>query len=221
MSSGVKAILGVLIVFFVGVWFGYEELKPKKNLPVFHPADVKPQLVDSSLHASNRAHYIAPFELINQYGDTVTEDMFDGAIYVADFFFTTCRSICPKMTSQMERIQTAYKHENGVKLLSHSVTPEKDSVSVLLDYAAQYGAKKNKWHLVTGPKKHIYDLARKSYFAVLDHGDGGAQDFIHTENFVLVDTNRQIRGFYDGTSEEEVNQLMADIAWLLEEGNKD
>ena len=188
MKRGVKPVFVVLIIFSIGVWFGYKELKPAKTLKV---------------------------SLINQSGDTITQTNFEQSIYVADFFFTTCRSICPKMTKQMARVQEAFNTNDDVKLLSHSVIPAIDSVEVLAAYASAFGATPNKWHLVTGDKKHIYELARKSYFAVTDAGNGDEHDFIHTENFVLIDKNRQIRGFYDGTATEEVDQLIEDITLLI------
>jgi protein SCO1/2 len=220
MNNGVKVVLSVLVIFSVGVWFGYQELKPVRTLKVYKPSDVNPTLVDSSLQRNHHAHKIANFELINQQGDTITNLQFENSIYVADFFFTTCRSICPKMTKQMARVQEAFLANADVKLLSHSVTPEIDSVAVLANYANEFGALANKWHLVTGPKPHIYELARKSYFAVTDVGNGDKLDFIHTENFVLVDKNKQIRGFYDGTSTEEVDQLIADIQLLIDQEKK-
>ncbi len=196
-------------------------MKPKRILKVYHPADVNPLLVDKSLRNNHNPHHIAPFQLTNQYGETITNSSFEGSIYVADFFFTTCGSICPKMTNQMERVQEQFALNNDVKLLSHSVTPEIDSVPRLLDYAQKHMATKNKWHMVTGDKKHIYELARKSYFAVTDEGTGDEHDFIHTENFILIDKNQQIRGFYDGTSPQEVDQLMEDIQLLLDQEKED
>jgi protein SCO1/2 len=215
MKSGVRKILAVLVIFSIGVWFGYKELQPEKTLKIYHPTEINPTLVDPSLRGSRQPHYIQNFSLINQFGDTITEANFDQSIYVADFFFTTCRSICPKMTKQMARVQEAFNTNDDVKLLSHSVTPVIDSVEVLAAYASAFGAMPNKWHLVTGDKKHIYELARKSYFAVTDAGNGDEHDFIHTENFVLIDKNRQIRGFYDGTTTEEVDQLIEDITLLI------
>ena len=191
--------------------------KPDESLPIYQPADLNPKLVDSSLQAKTKAHRIASFRLINQLGDTITNERFAGKIYVADFFFTTCPSICPAMSANMARIQEAFQGDERVMLLSHSVTPELDSVPVLRDYAERYAADARVWHLTTGDKKHIYELARKSYFAVLDEGDGGAQDFIHTENFVLVDTRGRLRGFYDGTNAEAVDKCIQDINKLLKE----
>ena len=215
MKRGVKPVLVVLIIFSIGVWFGYKELQPAKTLKVYHPSEINPTLVDATLRGSRKPHYVQNFSLINQSGDTISQTNFKQSIYVADFFFTTCRSICPKMTKQMARVQEVYKTQDDVKFLSHSVTPAIDSVSVLAAYANEFGAIPNKWHLVTGSKPHIYELARKSYFAVTDAGNGDEHDFIHTENFVLIDKNKQIRGFYDGTNTEEVDQLIEDIALLL------
>jgi protein SCO1/2 len=140
-----------------------------------------------------------------------------GRIVVADFFFTTCPTICPKMSVQMARVQEAFKDEDRLLLLSHSVTPELDSVPVLAEYAERHGADPARWRFLTGDRKQIYDLARKSYFAVLDEGDGGPDDFVHTENFVLVDGKGRLRGFYDGTSPKDVDRLIADIPKLLAE----
>lgn len=117
----------------------------------------------------------------------------------------------------MVKIQEAFKGDESVMLLSHSVTPEMDSIPVLRKYADMKGVDDNKWNITTGDKKHIYELARKSYFAVIDEGDGGLQDFIHTENFVLVDKKKQIRGYYDGTDAEDIDRLIEDIKLLQQE----
>ena len=150
----------------------------------------------------------------------VTQKDYQGKIYVADFFFTRCQTICPIMATNMIKIQEAFAGDSKVMLLSHSVTPIMDSIPVLRNYADKNGVNDAKWNITTGTKKHIYELARKSYFAVLDEGDGGDQDFIHTENFVLVDSKRRIRGYYDGTDLEEINQLIADIELLKNEDQK-
>ena len=210
--------LSVMLVFSVlGVFVFYTLLSPKKRLPVYSPIDVNPRLVDASLHHVKKNHRIADFELYNQNGDTVTEATFENKIYVADFFFTRCATICPVMTTNMNALQAAFLKDTDVLLLSHSVTPVMDSIPILRDYANYKGVIDGKWHLVTGAKKQIYTLARKSYFAVLDEGDGGSQDFIHTEQFVLVDKKRRIRGYYDGTDPNEVARIIEDIAILKEE----
>lgn len=192
----------------------YQALKPKKFLPVYQPHMVNPELVDSTLHYTKKYHRIGDFALINQNGDTITQDDYAGKIYVADFFFTTCPSICPLMTKNMVSIQEVIERDEEVMLLSHSVTPQLDSVPRLKKYAQDKGVIDAKWNLVTGDKKQIYQLARKSYLAVKNDGDGGPYDMIHTENFILVDKEKRIRGFYDGTKAEEVEKLLEDLKIL-------
>lgn len=191
--------------------------KPKTELPVYNPADVNPRLVDEKIKHITKDHKIAPFTLTNQNGETVTEENYENKIYVADFFFARCQTICPVMAVNMGELQAYFLEDPEVKFLSHSVTPEIDSVPVLRDYADKKGAVDGKWDLTTGDKKHIYELARKSYFAVLDEGDGGDQDFIHTEQFILIDKKKQIRGFYDGTDKKEMQRIIKDIAILKKE----
>lgn len=210
-------VMAVFSVVMIGII--YSILNPEKRLPIYNPVDVNPRLVDESLFHVRNNHTIADFSLTNQNGETITQKDYEDKIYVADFFFTTCQSICPIMTSNMVKIQEAFLSDETVKLLSLSVTPIMDSVPVLRDYADKKGVIDSKWNITTGDKKHIYELARKSYFVVLDEGDGGVQDFIHTENFVLVDKKRRIRGFYDGTNFEEIDQLIEDIKLLQKEYN--
>lgn len=202
------ALSSVIIVLM------YQALKPEKRLPVYQPSMVNPELVDSTLVYVKKYHSIADFKLINQNGDTISQADYADKIYVADFFFTTCPTICPVMTANMADLQQIIKDDDEVMLLSHSVTPEIDSVPQLKKYALEKGVIDAKWNLVTGDKKQIYELARKSYLAVLTDGDGGPYDMIHTENFILVDKERRIRGFYDGTSSEEVTQLLEDLKVL-------
>jgi len=200
-------VLTSLLIFF-SYWL--QEEQPA----IYNPSDLNPALVDQSLQGVTTNHTVGPFSLINQNGDTITEVDYEGKIYVADFFFTRCPSICPVMTNNMEKLQIEFLNDEDVKLLSLSVTPEMDSVPVLYDYASKNGAIDTKWNITTGKKKHIYELARKNYFAVVDQGDGGLQDFIHTPNFVLVDKEKQIRGIYDGTKDEEIKRLIKDIRIL-------
>jgi protein SCO1/2 len=211
-------IMAVFSVVMIGVI--YSILSPDKRLPVYNPADVNPRLVDESVFHIRTDHKVADFSLTNQNGKTVTQKDYEGKIYIADFFFTKCQTICPIMTNNMVKIQEQFSEDTNVMFLSLSVTPEMDSVPVLREYADRKGVDDAKWNVTTGNKKHIYDLARKSYFAVLDQGDGGVQDFIHTENFVLVDTKRQIRGYYDGTDLEDIDRLISDIVVLQEEASK-
>jgi len=204
-------LLGLSMVI---VFLFYRALQPKKVLPVYQPADFNPELVDASLQYIKKYHTIADFSLTNQNGQTITQKDYEGKIYVADFFFTTCPSICPIMTKNMATIQTEILDDDEVLLLSHSVTPEIDSVAQLKKYALEKGVVDAKWNLVTGDKKQIYELARKSYLAVKDDGDGGPYDMIHTENFMLIDKEKRIRGTYDGTNPEEIETLLKDLAIL-------
>jgi len=203
------AILAVIFIASVGV--GYFIISKPDPLPIINPADVNPELVDSALHNMDRHHRIGEFSLTNQLGNEVTEETTEGKIYVADFFFTRCKTICPVMSSNLEFVQNEFANDDDVLILSHSVTPEADTPAILLDYAYKHGAIDNKWHFLTGSKKEIYRLARQHYFVVLSEGDGGMQDFIHTENFVLIDEQNRIRGFYDGTLREEIDRLIDDI----------
>lgn len=211
----IMAVFSVIMISLI-----YSILNPDKRLPIYNPADVNPRLVDESIFHIRKDHKVADFSLTNQNGKTVTQKDYEGKIYVTDFFFTRCQTICPIMTTNMAKIQEQYLNDNEVMFLSLSVTPEMDSIPVLREYADRKGVIDDKWNVTTGDKKHIYDLARKSYFAVLDEGDGGIQDFIHTENFVLVDGKKQIRGFYDGTDVEEMDRLISDIIVLKEEASK-
>ncbi len=204
----------LLALSAVIVYLFYNALQPKKLLPVYQPSMVDKSLVDSTLHYKKKYHTIADFSLINQNGKTITEEDYKDKIYVADFFFTTCPTICPIMTKNMAEIQNAVLDDPEVMLLSHSVTPVIDSVPQLKKYALEKGVVDHKWNLVTGDKKQIYELARKSYLAVKTDGDGGPYDMIHTENFILVDKERRIRGFYDGTNRAEIDKLLEDLKIL-------
>lgn len=192
----------------------YSALKPKKTLPIYNPSDINPELVDSSVQYIRKYHTIADFSFINQNGEKITQKNYEGKIYVADFFFTTCGSICPKMTTNMVDIQTAIKNNPKVLLLSHTVLPEIDSVRALKTYALKNGVIDAKWNLVTGDKKEIYTMARKSYLAVKMGKPEELYDMVHTENFILVDDKRRIRGFYDGTNKKEIQRLIEDIHFL-------
>ena len=192
----------------------YNILSPTRILPIYQPAQVNYELVDSTIQYQKKYHRIANFSLTNQNGDTITQEFYKDKIYVADFFFTTCQTICPIMTDHMYDIQKQTISDPEVLLLSHSVTPEVDSVAQLKRYAKKKLVNSSKWNLVTGNKKQIYELARKSYLAVKNAGNGGPFDMIHTENFMLIDKKRQIRGFYDGTDSEEIERLLEDIKVL-------
>ena len=195
----------------------YDALKSKKVLPIYQPSMVNYELVDSTLQHVKKYHKIAPFSFENQNGKIITQDDYEGKIYIADFFFTTCPSICPKMTANMGSIQKEIMNDSNVMLLSYSVTPKIDSVPQLKKYAIEKGVNDEKWNLLTGNKKEIYTMARKSYLAVKDDGDGGPYDMIHTENFILVDPEKKIRGFYDGTNTLAMRELLIDLEILKDE----
>jgi len=208
----VFAVLSALILYII-----YSLLKVTPTLPVIQPTMVASELVDTTMQDVKKYHRIADWQLINQNNDTITQDYYKDKIYVADFFFTTCQTICPIMTGNMAQLQKELRGDDDVLLLSHSVTPEYDTPAILKDYARKKGVNASKWNLVTGPKKDIYELARKSYLAVKDEGSGGKYDMIHTENFMLVDKKRQVRGSYDGTDPEDIDRLLEDIEYLKEE----
>ena len=207
----------LLVMSIVIISIFYQILKPREVLPIFQPAQVNEELVDSTIQHVKKYHTIADFSLINQNGKTVTQDTYNNKIYIADFFFTTCQTICPIMTDHMVILQNQLKLDPEVMLLSHTVTPEIDSVAQLKKYALNKGVLDSKWNLVTGDKKEIYQLARKSYLAVKSYGDGGEYDMIHTENFILFDQKKRIRGYYDGTLEEDIESLLNDIDILKKE----
>lgn len=207
----VLAVLSAIIITII-----YQVMKPEESLKIFQPADVSRELVDTTLQYVKKYHTIADFSLTNQNGKTVTQNTYKDKIYIADFFFTTCQTICPIMTDHMLEIQEKLKDDDDVLLLSHTVTPEIDSVAQLKKYALEKGVNDAKWNLVTGEKKQIYDLARKSYLAAKDV-PYEEYDLIHTENFVLVDKKRRIRGFYDGTDPEAIQNLLQDLKTLKRE----
>lgn len=215
-----KTLVPSVIVVIIGITIAYFMISKPKPLKVFNPADINPKLVDESLQSTNKNHRVGDFNLTDQDGNTVTPNNFKDKIYVTDFFFVTCPTICPKMTDQMLRVYEEFKDNDAILLLSHTVMPEEDSVPVLKEYADKIEVNSNKWKFVTGDKKQIYDLARKTYFAAVTEGDGGVDDFIHTENFVLVDKEKRLRGFYDGTSKKDVDRLINDIYTLLSEYEK-
>lgn len=213
-------ILFLIVFSAISIPVFYHLVKVDKKLKIYSPADVNPSLVDVSLKHITKDHTIADFELINQNGEIITNNNYKNKIYVADFFFTRCQTICIAMAYNMSQLQDFYKDDADMMFLSHSVTPVMDSVSVLKEYAERKGVIDAKWNVTTGSKKHIYELARKSYFAVIEDGDGGENDFIHTEQFVLVDKERRIRGYYDGTEKEDMEKLKKDVALLKEEYTK-
>lgn len=192
----------------------YFILQPKVSLPIYSPSMVSEELVEEDIRFVKKYHSISNFSLTNQNGELINQEFYQNKIYIADFFFTTCPDICPKMTENMGYLQNELKNQTDVLLVSFSVTPNIDSVSVLRAYADLKGVDDSKWNLFTGSKKDIYELARKSFLVAKNDGDGGKYDMIHTENFVLIDKENRIRGFYDGTNEVEMNKLLKDVKIL-------
>lgn len=162
-------------------------------------------------------HSIGDFQLTNQYGETVSKETVKNKIYVANFFFATCQSICPVMSSNLTDVQKAFDKDDSLLILSHSVNPMHDTVEVLMNYANTYHAVKNKWHLLTGNKKMIYDLAKTSYLVNALEDDGSPEGFLHSELFLLIDTKGRLRGMYDGTDKAQVAKLIEDIKLLKKE----
>ena len=221
-----KKFLIIFSILSIIIYFGiYTLLSPEKMLPIYSPRDINPELVDSTVQHIGNDHKIADFAFTNQNGKVITQKDYENTIYVADFFFTTCPTICPKMTDNMVWLQNQLKNNPKVKLLSFSVTPDIDTPEVLKKYALEKGVDDSRWNLVTGDKKDIYYLARKSYLAVKTGKPAEMYDMVHTENFILVDKNKRIRGFYDGTNLDQptddpktknMKQLLEDILWLCE-----
>lgn len=208
------SILSATIIILI-----YRILIPVKVLPIYTPSEINEELVDNSIRGIKKYHTMPNFSLINQNGDTITEKYYKDKIYITDFFFTTCLTICPLMTNSMGDLQNHFVDNEEVFLLSHTVTPEIDDVPKLKEYARKHKVIDEKWNLVTGNKEHIYDLARKFYM-IAKVEDYNSLDLIHTENFTLIDKKGQIRGYYDGTSEIEVNTLIEDVSILLNEGKE-
>jgi len=217
-----KIFLAVLIVAGISLVY-YLQNQPKEEvLPVINPTDLLPEMVDPSVLMERKGygHTIGDFTFINQNNDLISEKEVEDKVFVAEYFFTTCTNICPIMNGEMQRVYAKYKSQDDFRILSFTVNPEVDSVSVMKAYAEEHGAG-SKWHFLTGNKENLYALARKSFFVLKpaeaeNIGDAGS-DFIHTNNFVLVDKQRRIRGYYDGTRPTSVDSLMTDIGQLLKE----
>lgn len=213
ISLLIIAVLSAGLLAFLG-YKGYEQFiseKPSKELEVFGPVKV-----DSSGKEIKKVfHHVPAFSFMDQDSQEVNNETFKGKVYVTDFFFTTCEGICPKMTNQMERVNVAFENEPRVCMLSHTVNPEYDSVSILKEYAREHEADANKWHFVTGDKAKIYKMAREGYFVADPKSNAVGDDFVHTENFALIDKTGMIRGYYDGTDSVEVSKLITDIKQLL------
>jgi len=203
-------LLLLIPLVFIG-WYikNTIEDKPLRTLPYFGQKN-------SIKKGDTAFHKVKPFCFINQYNQKVTEESVKNKIYVTDFFFTTCQSICPIMSTQLERVYSQFSTNNEVMILSHTVSPEEDSVNILKQYAMLHGVKDKRWLFLTGDKKQLYDMARHAYLLNNEYGLGDADDFIHTQNFALVDKEKHLRGFYDGTDSADVTRLISDIKLLLQ-----
>jgi protein SCO1/2 len=218
-----QRLLFLIVFSVIGIAFTYYMIQPevKEELPVVNPVDVPEEMVDPELLRLGNGHRIGAFSFLDQNGNTFTHKQVEGKVFVAEYFFTTCKTICPVMNGQMTRVQRAFSGNDKLEILSFTVDPEVDNPKALSAYAAMHEADANQWHFLTGSKKALYRLARKSFFLLKpaeaeNQGDVGS-DFIHTNNFVLVDQQMRIRGYYDGTSPKEVDQLIHDISLLLNE----
>jgi len=211
-SKGTYYWLLLLIpaIFVAWFFFNKNEQKPLRTLPYYGQKK-------SIKEGDTTFHTVKPFMFIDQYNEKVTEATVNNKIYVTDFFFTTCQSICPIMSTQLERVYKQFYNNSEVMILSHTVSPEEDSVNVLMDYAKLHGVTNKQWLFLTGDKKHLYDMARKGYLLNNEAGNGDEDDFIHTQNFALVDKEKHLRGFYDGTDSVEVSRLITDLQLLIDE----
>ncbi|MCX6291301.1 MAG: SCO family protein [Bacteroidetes bacterium] len=211
-KKSIKRILTVLGILFLPslFWLWLSTGKNHfKHLPLIGPYDITEK-------GDTVYHTIPPFSFINQEGKTISDKDFTGKIYVASFFFATCPKICPKMNDELKRVQEVFKDADDLKILSHTVDPEHDSVAVLADYAAKHGAHNKQWYFVTGNKDSIYSIARDGYLVLAAAGKTSA-DFFHSQDLILIDKEKHIRGIYDGLEPAEVDTLIDEIKLLMHE----
>ena len=204
-----KLILKIILICSIVFYFGCTEKKSSVLLPIYGEKKI---IAGDTIY-----HQIASFNLTNQIGQVVNQNTTKNKIYIANFFFASCQSICPMMSNQLQEVQKAFLADDSVLILSHSVNPLHDTVAVLSNYGDTYGAKTNKWHLLTGNKKQIYDLAKTSYLVNALEDDGSPEGFLHSELFLLIDKKARIRGMYDGTNTAEVKKLIEDVKLLKQE----
>jgi protein SCO1/2 len=196
-------------LLIISVLFAACNKPSEKPLPIYGEREV--------INGDTLFHTIAPFQFVNQDSAFVTNDTFKGKIYIADFFFTSCRTICPIMKTQMLRVYDSLKNDADVLILSHTIDPEYDTVALLHDFAERLGVSSSKWHFVTGVQDSIYKIAQTSYFATAMEDGSEPDGFIHSGAFLLIDKQQRIRGNYDGTVEESVNKLIRDVRKLQRE----
>ena len=204
-----KLILKIFLIYSIVFYFGCSQKKSSVLLPIYGEKKI---IAGDTIY-----HQIASFNLTNQIDQVVNQNTTKNKIYIANFFFASCQSICPMMSNQLQEVQKAFLADDSVLILSHSVNPLHDTVAVLSNYGDTYGAKTNKWHLLTGNKKQIYDLAKTSYLVNAFEDDGSPEGFLHSELFLLIDKKARIRGMYDGTNTSEVKKLIEDVKLLKQE----
>lgn len=214
--------IGLILLVFIPIAYYFLQKGTQPKAPkVLNPIDLNPETVDRDLLQVGQGHSIGQFSFQNQDGKWIGLNDVKGKVFVAEYFFTTCQTICPKMNDQMQRLQEAFKTETDFSILSFTVNPEVDTVEQLKRYANEHHAMAGKWHFLTGQKDQLYKVARKYFFLlkqseVENQGDVGT-DFIHTNNFVLIDKEQRIRGYYDGTNQQEVDKLIQDAKLILTE----
>ncbi|OIN61089.1 SCO family protein [Arsenicibacter rosenii] len=211
MGKSLIALAGALLLL-TGCGSDQKKTAP---LPYYNTADFTPLWLEKGDVRIGQLHRLSEFSFTDQNNRRITEQTVSGKIHVAGFFFTSCPGLCPRLTRSMTEVQEAFRDNPQVVLLSYSVTPERDSVPVLRAYATKHQVIDQKWHLLTGDHDAIYQLARKSYFADENIGvQKGENDFLHTENLILIDGDLHIRGIYNGTLPLDVQQLIQDIKAL-------
>lgn len=206
-------ILGLLVISVLGACKSEE----KKTLPIYGNRQAVTKTVNGKTETDTIYQTIPKFKFVNQYGDTITSKSLDGDIYVADFFFTSCPSICPVMARNMLKVYNAFKSTGNFKIISHTIDPKHDSVSVLKRYADKLGVTGNTWWFLQGKKEDTYKIAEKSYLVAVSEDSTAAGGYVHQGYFVLVDKQKRVRGAYDGTDPKQVDQLIADIKTLQTE----
>lgn len=217
MNNRYLPLLTATIIALIAIIAGYFVITEDKPLPVFQPSEVNPELVPEDLRATHRGHRIGDFTLISHKNEEITLSDIRNKIVLADFFFVTCPSICPKMATEMKKVWLEYRDNPDVLFVSHTVMPVEDTPEVLNHYADSLEVNNSNWLFLTGDKQEIYKLARRSYMVTKSEGSGDAHDFIHTENFALVDGEGKIRGYYDGTNPDDTEKAIDDINQLLKE----
>jgi protein SCO1/2 len=208
-----SALYGVLLVTLIGC----SGTQNEEKLPVLGRKSVQEVMLNGTKTYDTTFHTIADFAFINQDSVEVSNETFKDKIYVADFFFTTCPTICPIMKTQMLRVYERYKDNDQVMFLSHTIDPDYDTVALLHDFAERLGVSTSRWHFVTGDKEAIYDIGQNSYMVTAMEDEDEPGGYLHSGAFILVDKDRKIRGLYDGTNEDQVNRLINDIPRLLQE----